>query len=78
MSYYNINLHGLKLEVSVTHAYSEPSTQHANGYTELDWVFVGGTDEIGADISYRSLDFIAKEYQSEIERAIWAQIERVK
>lgn len=77
MSHYKINLHGLKLEVSVTHAYSEPSTQHANGYSELDWVFVGGTDEIGENISYRSLDFIAKEYQSEIERAIWAHIERV-
>lgn len=78
MSYYKINLHGLNLEVSVTHAFSEPSTQHANGYSELDWVFVGGTDEIGENISFRSLDFIAKEYQSEIERDIWAQIERVK
>ncbi len=75
MSHYKINLHGLNLEVSVTHAVSEPSTQHANGYTELDWVFVGGTDEIGEKISFRSLDFIANEYQSEIERAIWAQIE---
>ena len=75
MSHYKINLHGLNLEVSVTHAFSEPSTQHANGYTELDWVFVGGTDEIGEKISFRSLDFIANEYQSEIERAIWAQIE---
>lgn len=76
MSYYKINLHGLKLEVSVTHAYSEPSTQHANGYSELDWVFVSGIDEIGKNISFRSLDFIAKEYQSDIERAIWAQIGR--
>lgn len=75
MSHYKINLHGLKLEVSVTHAYSEPSTQHANGYSELDWVFAGGTDEIGEKISFRSLDFIAKECKSEIERAIWAQIE---
>ena len=75
MTQYKINLHGLTLEVSVTHAFSEPSTQHANGYSELDWVFVSGTDEIGEKISFRSLDFIAKEYQSEIERAIWAQIE---
>lgn len=75
MSYYKINLHGLALEVSVTHAFSEPSTQHANGYSELEWVFVGGTDEIGQPISFKSLDFIKKEYQSEIERAIWAQIE---
>lgn len=75
MSYYHINLHGLTLEVSVTHAFSEPSTQYANGYSELDWVFVSGTDEIGKNISFRSLDFIAKDCQSEIERAIWAQIE---
>lgn len=75
MSYYHINLHGLKLEVSVTHAFSEPSTQHANGYSELEWVFVGGTDEIGQPISFKSLDFIKKEYESEINGAIWAQIE---
>lgn len=75
---YSISLYGLSLDVSVSHAYSEPSTEHANGYSELDWVFVGGTDEIGQPISFRSLDFIAKEYQSDIERAIWAQIERVK
>lgn len=75
MSYYKINLHGLKLEVSVTHAFSEPSTRHANGYSELDWVFVGGEDEIGQPISFKSLDFIKKEYESEINGAIWAQIE---
>ena len=70
-----ISLHGLNLEVSVTHAFSEPSTQHANGYSELEWVFVGGTDEIGQPISFKSLDFIKKEYESEINGAIWAQIE---
>ena len=75
MNHYKINLHGLKLEVSVTHAFSEPSTQNANGYSEIEWVFVCGIDEIGENISFRSLDFIAKEYQSEIELAIWAQIE---
>lgn len=78
MSHYQINLHGLNLEVSVTHAFSEPSTQHANGYSELDWVFVSGADEICQPISFKSLDFIKKEYESEINGAIWAQIERVK
>lgn len=76
MSYYHINLHGLKLEVSVTHAFSEPSTQYANGYSELEWVFTGGTDEIGEPLSFKALDFIKKEYESDIERAIWAQIGR--
>lgn len=75
---YSVRLYGLKLDVSVSHAYSEPSTEHANGYSELDWVFVGGTDEIGQPISFKSLDFIKKEYESEINGAIWAQIERVK
>lgn len=78
MSYHAINLHGLKLEVSVTHAFYEPSTQHANGYSELEWVFVGGTDEIGEPLSFKMLDFIKKEYESDIERAIWVRIERVK
>jgi hypothetical protein len=75
---YSVSLYGLNLDVSVSHAYSEPSTQHANGYSELDWVFVGGTDEIGQPISFKSLDFIKKEYESEINGAIWAQIERVR
>lgn len=75
MSYYKINLHGLKLEVSVTHAFSEPSTQHANGYSELEWTCMHATDEIGENISTNALDLICNEYQSEIERAIWAQIE---
>lgn len=72
---YSLSLYGLSLDVSVSHAFSEPSTQHANGYSELDWVFVGGTDEIGQPISFKSLDFIKKEYESEINGAIWAQIE---
>lgn len=71
---YHILLHGLRLAVSVTNAYSESSTQHANGYSELDWVFTSGTDEIGQPLSFKSLDFIKKEYESDIERAIWAQI----
>ena len=76
MSYYKINLHGIKLEVSVTHAFTEPSTRHANGYSELEWVFTGGKDEIGEPLSFKMLDFIKKEYESDIERAIWAQIGR--
>lgn len=72
---YSLSLYGLSLDVYVSHAYSEPSTEHANGYSELDWVFVGGTDEIGQPISFKSLDFIKKEYESEINGAIWAQIE---
>lgn len=77
MSYLTLNLHGYILEVSVTHAFTEPSTQHVNGYSELEWVFTGGKDEIGEPLSFKMLDFIKKEYQSEIERAIWAKIERV-
>lgn len=75
MSYQTLNLHGYNLEVSVTHAFTEPSTQHANGYSELEWAFTGGTDEIGQPLSFKMLDFIKKEYESDIERAIWAQIE---
>jgi len=75
MSHYAINLHGLKLEVSVSLAISEPPTAFSNGYSELDWVFIGGQDEIGENISTKALDLICNEYQSEIERAIWAQIE---
>lgn len=75
MSYYTINLHGIILYTSVTHASSEPSTEFSNGYSELDWVLIGGTDEIGENISRKDLDLICNEYQSEIERAIWAQIE---
>lgn len=75
MSYYHLNLHGLTLEVSVTHAFSEPSTQHANGYSELEWTCTHATDEIGENISKNALDLICNEYQSDIERAIWAQTE---
>lgn len=75
MSYLTLNLHGYILEVSVTHAFTEPATQHANGSSELEWVFTGGTDEIGEPLSFKMLDFIKKEYESEISGAIWAQIE---
>lgn len=70
-----INLSGLRLDIDVTYSESTPSTQYANGYSELDWVFVGGEDEIGQPISFKSLDFMKKEYESEINGAIWAQIE---
>lgn len=78
MSYLTLNLHGYTLEVSVTHAFTEPATQHANGCSELEWTCTSATDEIGENISTSALDLICNEYQSEIERAIWAQIERVK
>ena len=70
-----VNLHGLILDVDITCAHSEPSTAHANGHSELCWTATSGTDEIGETISKKSLDLICHEYQSEIERAIWAQIE---
>lgn len=70
-----VNLHGLTLDVDIHYAHSEPSTEHANGYSELEWTCTEATDEIGENISTNSLDLICNEYQSEIERAIWAQIE---
>lgn len=76
MSYLTLNRHGYTLEVSVTHAFTEPSTQHANGYSELEWTCTHATDEIGENISRKALDLICNEYINEIERAIWAQIGR--
>lgn len=70
-----VNLSGLRLDIDIHYAHTTPATAHANGYSELEWTCTHATDEIGEKISFRSLDFIAKEYQSEIERAIWAQIE---
>lgn len=70
-----IKLSGLCLDVDVTYAQSTPSTKHANGYSELEWSCTSATDEIGENISRKALDLICNEYQSEIERAIWAQIE---
>ena len=70
-----LSLYGLTLEADIIYAHTEPATQHANGYSELEWVFTGGTDEIGEPLSFKMLDFIKKEYESDIERAIWAQIE---
>lgn len=70
-----VNLHGLTLDVEIHYAQQTPSTEHANGYSELCWQATSGTDEIGETISKKSLDLICNEYQSEIERAILAQIE---
>ncbi len=70
-----VSLHGLILEVDITYAHSEPSTDNANGHSELCWQCESGTDEIGETISKKSLDLICNEYINEIERAIWAQIE---
>lgn len=70
-----INLSGLRLDIDVTYAQSTPSTEHANGYSELEWTCTQAADEIGENISTDALDLICNEYQSDIERAIWAQIE---
>lgn len=70
-----VNLSGLRLDIDINYAESTPSTQHANGYSELEWTCASATDEIGENISKNALDLICNEYQSEIERAIWAQIE---
>ena len=70
-----VNLHGLTLDIDIQYAHTNPATQHANGCSELEWTATSATDEIGENISRNALDLICNEYQSEIERAIWAQIE---
>ena len=70
-----VSLHGLTLDIDIHYAHTTPATQHANGYSELEWTCAHGQDEIGETISKNALDLICNEYQSEIERAIWAQIE---
>lgn len=70
-----VNLLGLRLDIDIHRAESTPSTQHANGYSELEWTCTSATDETGENISRKALDLICNEFQSEIERAIWAQIE---
>lgn len=70
-----VNLLGLRLDIDIHYAHSTPSTKHTNGYSELEWTCTHATDEIGENISRKALDLICNEYQSEIERAIWAQIE---
>ena len=70
-----VSLHGLVLDIDIHYAHTTPATQHANGYSELEWTCTSARDEIGENISTSALDLICNEYQSEIERAIWAQIE---
>lgn len=70
-----VNLSGLSLYIDIQYAHSEPSIGLKNGYSELEWTCTHATDEIGENISTNALDLICNEYQSEIERAIWAQIE---
>ena len=70
-----VNLHGLTLDVDIHYAHTEPSVVLKNGYSELEWTCTHATDEIGENISTAALYLICNEYQSDIERAIWAQIE---
>ncbi len=70
-----VNLSGLRLDIDIQYAESTPSTQHANGYSELEWTCTSGQDEIGENISTSALDLICDKYINDIERAIWAQIE---
>jgi hypothetical protein len=71
-----LSILGLTLEADIAYANTEPSTQHANGSSELEWTLSSGEDEIGGTISRKGLDLIAAQFQSDIERAIWAQIGR--
>lgn len=71
-----VNLSGLRLDIDIHYAHSEPSIGLKNGHSELEWTCSRGQDEIGENISTSALDLICNEYQSDIERAIWAQIER--
>jgi hypothetical protein len=71
-----LSILGLALEADIKYAHTEPGTQHANGHSELEYDLISGTDEIGETISRKDLDLIAAQFQSDIERAIWAQIGR--
>ena len=71
----DIELHGLILDVDVHYAESCSTDEYKNGSSELVWSCTYGIDEIKQRISQPALDLICNEYQSEIERAIWAQIE---
>lgn len=83
MSEYTIDVCGFKLEVVVTHAYAHTMNLSSDawdsdldviGYNELDWHFASGADEIGEKLSFKQLDFIAKEYESDLDKAIWKAI----
>jgi len=67
---------GLSLGVSIHYVHVDLATQYANGFDEVEWSLLEGTDEIGETISRKGLDLIAAQFQSDIERAIWAQIGR--
>lgn len=71
-----LRLYGLSLDVDIHYAHTEPATKHANGSRELEWTMLEGTDEIGEIIPMEVLDIISIQFQSDIERAIWAQIGR--
>ena len=71
-----LSILGLTLEADIHYAHTEPATKHANGSSELEYDLISGSDEIGETISKESLDLIAVQFQSDIERAIWAQIGR--
>ena len=71
-----LSIMGLTLEADIQYAHTHPATEHANGHSELEWTLSSGTDEIGETISRKGLDLIAAQFQSDIERAIWAQIGR--
>lgn len=71
-----VTLSGLRLDIDIHYAHTTPATQHANGCSELEWSCSHGQDEIGENISTSALDLICNEYQSDIERAIWAQTGR--
>ena len=70
-----VNLSGLRLDIDIHYAHSEPSIGRKNGYSELEWTCTSGQDEIGENISTSALDLICDKYINDIERAIWAQIE---
>ena len=83
MSEYTIDVCGFKIEVVVTYSFEhEPSPAgfwtasdwDMQGYRELDCHFASGTDEIGEKLSFKQLDFIAKEYESDLDKAIWKAI----
>jgi hypothetical protein len=71
-----LSILGLTLDVDITYFSVGNADNHANGYSELEWSLAEGTDEIGETISKESLDLISIQFQSDIERAIWAQIGR--
>lgn len=67
---------GMSLGLNIHYVHVDLATQYANGFDEVEWSLAEGTDEIGETISKESLDLISIQFQSDIERAIWAQIGR--